>query len=262
MRNRTHQVATAAAALLIGAAAPSIASAAVTFGKAALRAYADPFGSIPPQTADYAATSLPAGPHALDVHAEAPNEGQGTAKGAVTFFDPARGTVDLETVSASGHYGYSPNYPGGSGASVGLIFDYIFTVDASYLAKISYDLTYAGNGANEVGAGYRLYNAANTIIASDYFNQTGAGASYSSAFGPGTYRLQIEGSGYLGANEFKVSKSGAVSGGLGFDLLRNDREPVSPAPEPATWAMMLTGFGAMGRALRRRHLHDRLRAGA
>ena len=40
--------------------------------------------------------------------------------------------------------------------------------------------------------------------------------------------------------------------GIGFDNLRFDVRSTGGVPEPATWAMMLLGFGAMGHALRRR----------
>jgi len=39
----------------------------------------------------------------------------------------------------------------------------------------------------------------------------------------------------------------------GAGLLVSAADPTSAAPEPATWAMMVGGFGAIGFALRRRH---------
>ena len=43
----------------------------------------------------------------------------------------------------------------------------------------------------------------------------------------------------------------AFGGGAGFFIVRGSAGAV---PEPATWAMMLVGFGAMGVGMRRRHL--------
>ena len=57
------------------------------------------------------------------------------------------------------------------------------------------------------------------------------------AVGAGTYRLTINGTS-PGAN-------GSYGGSLAF-------RAASAVPEPATWAMMLIGFGAVGYSLRRR----------
>lgn len=57
-----------------------------------------------------------------------------------------------------------------------------------------------------------------------------------------------------GVNDIRgISIYNNDAGGIGFDNLRFDVPSVGGAvPEPATWAMMMLGFGAMGAALRRR----------
>jgi hypothetical protein len=70
----------------------------------------------------------------------------------------------------------------------------------------------------------------------------------------------------LGASQFRFlridgTSSGAISGSAGFDLdaigLVNFTEVTTPpgpgvVPEPASWAMMIAGFGLVGGAARRR----------
>jgi subtilisin-like proprotein convertase family protein len=48
--------------------------------------------------------------------------------------------------------------------------------------------------------------------------------------------------------------SGGISGGYGAWSLDLTEQVVSGVPEPATWAMMITGFSLAGSALRRRRL--------
>jgi hypothetical protein len=67
-----------------------------------------------------------------------------------------------------------------------------------------------------------------------------------------------------GANRFGINATGGdlitsatltSAAGFGtFSQLRigGDRALTAPVPEPATWAMMLIGFGAIGGAMRRR----------
>lgn len=251
MRRQGFRNATLMCATLAGVAVPGWASAAVAFGATTLRAYADPYGPAASQVAEFTSSTLPAMPAALSVHAKAPNDGAGTSQGSATFVDSTRGQVTIEMLSASGYYGFSPNYPGGSGANVGFTFGYTFTTNSAYVARIGYDVAFSGNAANEVGASYKLYNAANVVISSEFFNQPGDGVIFSDAFGPGTYRLQIEGLGSLAATETTAHKTGTVSGVFAFNLLPNSRLPASPTPEPTTWALLLAGFGWVGHRVRR-----------
>jgi hypothetical protein len=68
----------------------------------------------------------------------------------------------------------------------------------------------------------------------------------------------------LGVSEFRYlrvdgTSGGAINGNNGFDLdavaainYIDTRPPTGAIPEPATWAMMILGFGAAGSVLRRR----------
>ncbi|WP_293482833.1 PEPxxWA-CTERM sorting domain-containing protein [Phenylobacterium sp.] len=68
----------------------------------------------------------------------------------------------------------------------------------------------------------------------------------------------------LGVSQFRYlrldgTSGGSISGSNGFDPdavaainYIDTRQPVTGVPEPATWAMMILGFGAAGATLRRR----------
>jgi len=56
--------------------------------------------------------------------------------------------------------------------------------------------------------------------------------------------ISITGSGY-----------GAYAGSVAFTLFDDGGNPQPAVPEPASWAMMITGFGLVGGAMRRRSKH-------
>ena len=50
----------------------------------------------------------------------------------------------------------------------------------------------------------------------------------------------------------QITFSATASEGILFDRLRFGGTPGGVVPEPATWAMMIIGFGAAGSMIRRR----------
>lgn len=70
--------------------------------------------------------------------------------------------------------------------------------------------------------------------------------------GPQTFNFGDGGSFSLALNDVKFGTPGMARVGGTFTLMS------SAVPEPATWAMLLLGFGAMGVSLRRRKRHPML----
>lgn len=102
-------------------------------------------------------------------------------------------------------------------------------------------------------------------------------------FGLAEFQIQSDGAGTLtintagglsevfnfgstGSNRFSIDAGSAVitsatvTSIAGFNTFRQLRlGAIAPVPEPATWAMMLVGFGILGGALRRRKTVERVR---
>jgi hypothetical protein len=57
-----------------------------------------------------------------------------------------------------------------------------------------------------------------------------------------------------------LASAGSGGGGATFDNIRLEANSLAAVPEPATWAMMIAGFGAIGAAARQRPLRPIARA--
>ena len=122
---------------------------------------------------------------------------------------------------------------------------YSFTVDT----PASFDLTYS---ASEVGSLFS-YNAllqhldGSFDVLFDLENITQSG-SRSAALTPGKYLFNASGNGTA-----FLDSPGTLSGtSRGANFSFNIGAASGAVPEPATWGMMILGFGAMGHAMRRR----------
>ncbi len=106
-----------------------------------------------------------------------------------------------------------------------------------------------------IGNHYQLSfdTAGSFIVPTDPFTVSILGGAPSAAFTPGTsYTTHV-------IDFTATATSGTIS--FGGSLLSGnyataiDNLVLSSAPEPATWGMMLTGFGLTGAVMRRRKAH-------
>jgi len=109
----------------------------------------------------------------------------------------------------------------------------------------------AGNG---VGSSYSAGGSSEFFR---NFSSLGSGVTTWATIGSGTAEVLAgrSGSGSVIIDGMDWADSFASSGGANQQVLvnyLNASVPASSVPEPASWAMMLTGFGAIGFAMRRR----------
>lgn len=231
----------------LGAAliASSPASAAVTFGQAKLAVQADArlnSGQSHSKTLDDLSTTT-----LSDSVSDLAGPNFSTAQASVAFNDPYAAAIDIKQLSAKAS-GAGVSQAGTTGyarASATLTYD--FTIDASYLARISYDFT-ADPG---VTLSYVIYPTGQYSNDNSGSFASGQGEIFTNPFGPGAYTLVISAGLDVVSYPGDPSKSEALKGGASFLLLPNGRIS-SPTPEPATWALLIGGFATAGLTLRRR----------
>jgi hypothetical protein len=127
--------------------------------------------------------------------------------------------------------------------------------------------TYAAN-LGPVGSPGTLSQWLNTVAGASYnvsfwlANDGGTPNSFQASFGSDPILLSLSNSGGFSYFDFSFTATGSSPTLLSFTYQQNPaywhlddvsvQGPVGGVPEPATWAMMLLGFGAMGISLRRR----------
>lgn len=121
-----------------------------------------------------------------------------------------------------------------------------------------WSLGYYGATASDSSAGgslnYFTGHLAFTLTANDNSLLTLAGSTHngSTVYGGADLR-QCPGT------DPTPSAGSCTTGPVGFTLSERDPNPNSAVPEPATWALMLLGFGFIGGMMRRRNSHQTLR---
>ncbi len=128
----------------------------------------------------------------------------------------------------------------------GANFAYSFNTDKEYFFTLDYDIetdilstiatSFLGLGGQN---GY-------IFLKTQIMNDVG---KFSGVIGPGSYYLQINNSNVATNNVYNApAVTGQGAGTFKFTL----SDPVVAAPEPATWAMMISGLGFVGASMRRR----------
>lgn len=122
-----------------------------------------------------------------------------------------------------------------------LLQEITFTVAAgvgSFTGKAAWEVSTATDTAPRlVGVNIDIFNAGNTLVASDTFAGVLAGyahSTFASAITPGTYRMVATGTGV---------RDSSLDVTLSF---------INAIPEPQTYALLLAGLGVVGLASRRR----------
>ena len=116
-------------------------------------------------------------------------------------------------------------------------YDFTFTLGGTFDVIMQLQASMFGGVAQNID--FSLYSGApgsGTLLASSAFTK---GPAIEKILGAGSYYLQI--------GTITVNRE-LVSGSL----------TVSAIPEPATWALMISGFGLAGAAIRRRRASDAL----
>ncbi len=130
-------------------------------------------------------------------------------------------------------------FGGGSVANVSTLSQALLTIPGQDYT-LSFDLTALGGGSQNFSAS--LFDGS-TLLGSLISTAT-AGQPFS------TYSLNFFATSASTNLVFNVTPFGTGAGDSIDPIL--DNVSVSAAPEPATWAMMILGFGLIGSALRRR----------
>jgi hypothetical protein len=156
------------------------------------------------------------------------------------FFDATSGTVEFDGSSTAKVI--TPGAGAFAQSNLGY-FVYDFTVDTESSVTISYDVT-ANGDYTSFFPGYTAYVyqgvQPNILEGTAALNSAG---TFATVIGPGAYSLEIDNS--IG-NDYSSSIAGLSSASSVADF----GFQISAVPEPATWGMMLVGFGALGFAMR------------
>lgn len=150
------------------------------------------------------------------------------AGGAATSL---RSYVGYTTATSSGAVNF------GVGADNTLFSEIIFTPTAGNLVSFR-GLDFFPGSATQVIYAFEVRDSLNNLVASASGNSTPGSFNPNTAYFSGPLTLRFSNtSGGLVIDNVRVDVIGAATGAV---------------PEPATWAMMLTGFGLVGACLRRR----------
>jgi hypothetical protein len=144
-----------------------------------------------------------------------------------------------------------------------------WTKDGKTYSSTDSDASIAiGNGGPGIGSDISAASIYNLLLPADY-NILGGSSAYTPDINPGdlTGNLLLVGASFLQQTDsysYTYYTSGPKKGqiksktytGTDYDGFKLKNLTVSVVPEPATWAMMIAGFGMIGFAMRRRSRLD------
>lgn len=149
----------------------------------------------------------------------------GTERGRITF----RRTLTLDGDTGTASLGSAAQYL------------YFFSTDTPTAFELNWGVSAYGSMASQV-AWLRDRSSGDDLLRLDGLGN-GANGATSVLLGPGSYELRLQ-----DASAPAVGAGGVAAAGLSSQYSFTMRA----VPEPATWAMLLTGFGVVGGTLRRR----------
>ena len=118
--------------------------------------------------------------------------------------------------------------------------DLFLTTNPNGFTAVEFSIQYASQVLNSLGNGL-------LSISVDFTNAPSQTFSPISINNPGLFDYQIK------AGGSEVIKALRLNSNIQFDMIKqNDITVAAAIPEPATWMMMLFGFGLIGGAMRRR----------
>jgi hypothetical protein len=148
----------------------------------------------------------------------------------ITFNEAPSFTDSISTISETADYGGANSDPAWPGGTVSFAADFTGTITASKAGTYGFSF-----GADD--AAYLFVDGSSAPLASfvggNDFEETGA---------PKVFDLTLN----QGANAFEIQYANEVSNQAAILF------QAAAVPEPATWAMMLAGFGGLGVAMRSR----------
>lgn len=164
-----------------------------------------------------------------------------------SFSSATQGLLQFQSRDAN----VQSNTPFGSYAYNAGWIEYLFSTDTN----VSFTLSFGGSGQHSAmgdASAQPAFPQARLFDASRSYLYASSAGTQVIDIGPGAYTLRLEDAvpfyGYVDAGNGSASESNSYFASFSMTPV------TSPVPEPTAWTMMIAGFGAIGAALRRRHL--------
>lgn len=173
----------------------------------------------------------------------------GRAEASADVNDPASGTIAFTSLITAGIDGSAPARTGLDALSGGSFF-YRFSLTTAQRFDLSYANTQTGSDSGGANAAIFSYTTFQFLLA-ESFNANAVGIA--NAILPiGSYYLFLNNQLGNGSVRLDNGTGSAPLSGMGTSVTSFGFTFAEAVPEPDSWAMMLTGVGLVGAAMRRR----------